>query len=256
MGLAASQARLISLQARMSDTEYEGQQINQQRQVLANKMNEVYNKAMEMEVPTPPSKIDFAYNNAFKSSAQINGSDIYFKQNEDGSFYAFTKGEDSEGYISTTIPMNDISFTTEVTQPVQASAEDFGHDVGYEGSSTDFNLTGFTDANGVSISLPTSSLGNEYFEVTDTEGENGDGAPCKFKLKKLPYKEGFVPAQVKGNYKGSITDVKAQMVQHHYRLNLMVQFQVERLHMVPAKLLLLKQHQKDLLPKWKLMAKK
>ncbi len=59
MGLAASQARLISLQARMSDLEYEGQQINQQRQTLTNKMNEVYNAAMDMEVPTAPSKIDY-----------------------------------------------------------------------------------------------------------------------------------------------------------------------------------------------------
>jgi vacuolar-type H+-ATPase subunit I/STV1 len=43
----------------MSDLEYEGQQINQQRQTLTNKMNEVYNAAMDMEVPTAPSKIDY-----------------------------------------------------------------------------------------------------------------------------------------------------------------------------------------------------
>ena len=61
MGMSASQARLIALEARMSDTEYEAQQINQQRLVLSNKMNEVTSQAMGMEVPTPPSKQDFLY---------------------------------------------------------------------------------------------------------------------------------------------------------------------------------------------------
>ena len=59
MGMSASQARLIALTARMSDTEYEAQQINQQRLTLSNKMNEVYEAMCNMEVPTPPSKIDF-----------------------------------------------------------------------------------------------------------------------------------------------------------------------------------------------------
>ena len=62
MGMSASQARLIQLEARMSDVEYEGQQINQQRLTLSNKMNEVYTQAMSMEVPTPPSKIDYPVN--------------------------------------------------------------------------------------------------------------------------------------------------------------------------------------------------
>ena len=61
MGLSASQARLISLEARMSDVEYEGQQINQQRLVLSNKMNEIQERVYNMDVPTPPSKQDFMY---------------------------------------------------------------------------------------------------------------------------------------------------------------------------------------------------
>ena len=35
MGLAASQARLLSLQARQSNLEYQGQQINQERTILS-----------------------------------------------------------------------------------------------------------------------------------------------------------------------------------------------------------------------------
>lgn len=58
MGMSASQARLIALTARMSDTEYEAQQINQQRVTLSNQMNAVYEAMMDMDVPTPPSKLD------------------------------------------------------------------------------------------------------------------------------------------------------------------------------------------------------
>lgn len=81
MGLAASQARLISLQARMSDLEYEGQQINQQRQTLTNKMNEVYSQAMDMEVPTAPSKIDYQID---AYSGKIGTQAVNLKMNDQG----------------------------------------------------------------------------------------------------------------------------------------------------------------------------
>ncbi len=59
MGMAASQARLIALNARMSDIEYQGQQINQQRTTLSSQINELYNSLLDMDVPTPPSTLDF-----------------------------------------------------------------------------------------------------------------------------------------------------------------------------------------------------
>lgn len=59
MGLAASQARWISLAARKSNVEYEGQQINQARTALANQSSELWNKLYTMEVPTPPSTTDY-----------------------------------------------------------------------------------------------------------------------------------------------------------------------------------------------------
>ena len=43
MGLAASQARLLTLTARQSDNEYNGQIINNRRLILSNKMKEVAN---------------------------------------------------------------------------------------------------------------------------------------------------------------------------------------------------------------------
>ena len=54
MGMAASQARFLSLTARKTNVEYEGQQINQQRTSLANQSAAYYNNLLTMNVPTPP----------------------------------------------------------------------------------------------------------------------------------------------------------------------------------------------------------
>ena len=59
MGMAASQARWISLAARKTNVEYEGQQINQARTALANQSSELWNRLYKMDVPTPPSTTDF-----------------------------------------------------------------------------------------------------------------------------------------------------------------------------------------------------
>lgn len=59
MGLSASQARLLSLTARQSNLEYEGQQINQQRTTLSNASSNYYNSLLEMKVPVPPSTNDY-----------------------------------------------------------------------------------------------------------------------------------------------------------------------------------------------------
>ena len=59
MGMAASQARLLTLQARQSDLEYQGQQINQERSVLSQQVTALYNSLLTMSVPTPPSTNDY-----------------------------------------------------------------------------------------------------------------------------------------------------------------------------------------------------
>ena len=59
MGMAASQARFLGLTARKTNTEYEGQQINQQRTTLSNQSANYYNQLLGMTVPTPPSTADF-----------------------------------------------------------------------------------------------------------------------------------------------------------------------------------------------------
>ena len=59
MGMAASQARFLGLTARKNNVEYEGQQINQQRTVLANETANYYNDLLGMSVPVPPSSADY-----------------------------------------------------------------------------------------------------------------------------------------------------------------------------------------------------
>ena len=59
MGMSASQARFLSLTARKTNVEYEGQQINQQRTALSNESSNYYSQLTAMKVPTPPSSADY-----------------------------------------------------------------------------------------------------------------------------------------------------------------------------------------------------
>ncbi len=59
MGLAASQARFLGLTARKTNTEYEGQQVNQERTALANQSAGLYGKMLALSVPTPPDATDY-----------------------------------------------------------------------------------------------------------------------------------------------------------------------------------------------------
>ena len=59
MGMAASQARYLQLTARKTNTEYEGQQINQERVVLANRTADLFNQMLMTKVPTCPDSNDF-----------------------------------------------------------------------------------------------------------------------------------------------------------------------------------------------------
>ncbi len=59
MGMAATQARFLSLTARKSNIEFQGQQINQQRTTLSNQSANYYSELCNMTVPTPPSVDDY-----------------------------------------------------------------------------------------------------------------------------------------------------------------------------------------------------
>ncbi len=55
MGLAASQARFLQLTSRKSNIEFQGQQINQQRLLLANESSGIYQRQLSLQPPVPPS---------------------------------------------------------------------------------------------------------------------------------------------------------------------------------------------------------
>ncbi|MDD3236913.1 MAG: hypothetical protein PHV37_02300 [Candidatus Gastranaerophilales bacterium] len=65
MGMAASQARFLGLTARKTNTEYEGQQVNQQRTALANESSGLFNRMLELQVPTPPDSYNY-YKDTYK----------------------------------------------------------------------------------------------------------------------------------------------------------------------------------------------
>ena len=57
--MSASQARFLSLTARKTNVEYEGQQINQQRTTLSNESSNYYSQLTSLAVPVPPSSADY-----------------------------------------------------------------------------------------------------------------------------------------------------------------------------------------------------
>lgn len=59
MGLGASQARYLGLTARQSNIEFQGQQINQQRTVLANESSSYNAQLLSMNVPTAPNSSNY-----------------------------------------------------------------------------------------------------------------------------------------------------------------------------------------------------
>ncbi len=59
MGMASSQARYLALTARKTNTEWEGQQINQARTALANQSANLFNRLLNLEVPNAPKTTDY-----------------------------------------------------------------------------------------------------------------------------------------------------------------------------------------------------
>ena len=73
MGMSASQARFLSLTARKTNVEYEGQQINQQRTALSNESSNYYSQLTAMDVPVPPSAADYTkVTYTFKDGSEMN----------------------------------------------------------------------------------------------------------------------------------------------------------------------------------------
>ncbi len=97
MGMSASQARLLSLQARQSNLEYQGQQINQERTILSQQATALYNSLLSMTVPTPPSTADYQ---TVQYTGALGATEYTFDANSikpDGEFYSITMQEKKHG---------------------------------------------------------------------------------------------------------------------------------------------------------------
>lgn len=86
MGMAASQARFLGLTARKTNTEYEGQQVNQQRTTLSNQSANYYNQLLGMTVPTPPSTQDFTKTVYTFTDGSLNNTITSLIAQADGNF--------------------------------------------------------------------------------------------------------------------------------------------------------------------------
>ena len=99
MGLSATQARAILKKAELSNLEYQGQQINQERTILSQQATALYNSLLSMTVPTPPATTDYQ---TIKYSGELGATKYSFdansiKPNGTGDTYTITMQEQKHG---------------------------------------------------------------------------------------------------------------------------------------------------------------
>jgi len=200
MGMAASQARFLSLTARKNNTEYEGQQINQQRTTLSNKSASYYNDLLGMSVPVPPSAQDYTKTVYSFQDGALN--------NSIGTMIAETDGTYTISYTSTWT--DDFSAVSAATSIVTKNGGSY-----YIGArelralSTEYSpsLT-YTDANGNQVSAiykyivqPGQKTGS--WQLLDANG-NQIATPADLKLSssgKDPYLESLSGDQLLETFK-------------------------------------------------------
>ena len=99
--MAASQARFLSLTARKTNVEYEGQQINQQRTTLSNESSNYYSQLCNMVVPTPPSSEDFTKTTyTFVDGSEKNTINSLIAQKDGMYILNYTQSYETENVVS------------------------------------------------------------------------------------------------------------------------------------------------------------
>ena len=101
MGMSASQARFLSLTARKTNVEFEGQQINQQRTTLSNESANYYSELCNLTVPTPPSSEDFTKTTyTFVDGAETNTINTIIAQGKGLYTINYTQSYETEDVVS------------------------------------------------------------------------------------------------------------------------------------------------------------
>lgn len=156
MGMAASQARYIALTARKSNVEYEGQQINQSRLMLANQSADLFNQMLGMSVPTAPSSTDFS-KLQYSYSDGINTSVI-------DNFYQIGKDSEDYNYIVSSYHMEKVytGSRKQLNDPqIQATKND---KYSYDPTKNQKEI-------GVKAILTPAQTGNNTYIITDTNNK-------------------------------------------------------------------------------------
>ena len=101
MGMSASQARFLSLTARKTNVEYEGQQINQQRTTLSNESSNYYSQLCNLVVPTPPSSEDFTKTTySFSDGSETNTINSIIAQGKGMYIVNYTQTYETENVVA------------------------------------------------------------------------------------------------------------------------------------------------------------
>ena len=153
MGMAASQARFLGLTARKSNTEYEGQQVNQQRTALANQSAGLFNQMLALEVPTPPSATNYY--------------SIRYTYTDDGSDYEIlSQTPQSDGKYNVKVK---ITYDAEVASKFLLSGTfkeiEEGKSYTYEG----YTITKVTDDN---LQKEIGSASNIFYKYTNDKADS------------------------------------------------------------------------------------
>ncbi|MCD8378335.1 MAG: hypothetical protein LUB59_06070 [Candidatus Gastranaerophilales bacterium] len=155
MGMAASQARYLSLVARKSNTEYEGQQINQQRVVLSNQTADLFNQMLTMSVPTCPDSNDY-------TTLQYSYSDGY-NDSVLSSYYQLGTADEDYNYVVTSYYYDDV-YTGQrklLNDPKVQSTRTVEYT--YDENSSDNNKT-------VTVASCLYDIANDIYTITNSSG--------------------------------------------------------------------------------------
>jgi len=177
MGLAATQARFLSSTARKSNIEYQGQQINEQRTLLANKSSSIYNQMLMLKVPTPPSQSAFTKVNY---TCTINGRTYEISEkdvNAITSTYTDTiAGSDSTYNYDDGAASPDIALTTKDSSGTITTTSFYG--------ATRVNST-YTEAHPNSYEPISGRLSSLYLSATKFTGADAATADANYEASRI-----------------------------------------------------------------------
>ena len=109
MGLSASQTRFLTLTARKSNVEYQGQQINQARTALANQSSQLYTQMMNLKAPTAPSVYEYVINPATKPALDWENPSAYPMNDADAKNFCIYYAGNAPSFKNFNIPEYEVS---------------------------------------------------------------------------------------------------------------------------------------------------